>query len=138
MKKYLAVILLAMAALLLVIMPMAMAEAVDAVPAPAIDLTPVFQAVIGLLAALITYKVVPWIKARTTEAQQAMLESTARIAVFAAEQLYGALKGDEKLRYAQAYLQGKGYNVHTQEVKNTIEAMVQELTLGQQNKPPDA
>ena len=33
MKKYLAVILLAMAALLLVIMPMAMAEAVDAVPA---------------------------------------------------------------------------------------------------------
>ena len=30
-----------------------------------IDLTPIFQAIIALLAALVTYKLVPWIKART-------------------------------------------------------------------------
>jgi hypothetical protein len=38
-------------------------------------------------------------EANTNVKQQTMLESAARIGVFAAEQLYGALKGDEKLTY---------------------------------------
>ena len=29
---------------------------------PAIDLTPIFQAVLGILAALITHKLIPWIQ----------------------------------------------------------------------------
>jgi hypothetical protein len=38
----------------------------------------------------------------------------------------------------RGYLRNKGYDVDTQEVKNTIEAMVQELTLKQAvQKPPD-
>ena len=64
-----------------------------------IDLTPIFQAIIALLAALVTYKLVPWIKARTTESQQALLSATVRTLVYAAEQLYGAGKGAEKLDY---------------------------------------
>ena len=52
-----------------------------------IDLTPIFQAIIALLAALVTYKLVPWIKARTTESQQALLSATVRTLVYAAEQL---------------------------------------------------
>ena len=40
-----------------------------------IDLTPIFQAVLALLAALITYKLIPWIKARTTNEQQARIDA---------------------------------------------------------------
>lgn len=36
---------------------------------PIIDLTPIFQAVIGFLAALITYRLIPWIQANTTPQQ---------------------------------------------------------------------
>lgn len=130
MKKYL-LILLTLA--LMMTVSLALAEAVDAKPAVGwtIDLTQIVLAVFGLLSALISYRLIPYIKANTSESQQAMLESAVRIAVFSAEQLYGALKGDEKLAYVRAYLQGKGYDVDTQEVKNTIEAMVQELTLMQ-------
>ena len=31
-----------------------------------INLTPILEALIGLLAALITYRLIPWIRARTT------------------------------------------------------------------------
>ena len=57
-----------------------------------IDLTPILQAVIGLIAALITIKVIPWIKARTTAEQQALLLATTKTLVFAAEQIYGGGK----------------------------------------------
>ncbi|HHU02441.1 MAG TPA: hypothetical protein GXZ91_04835 [Christensenellaceae bacterium] len=137
MKRLLS-ILLTMA--LIMIMPVALAEAVNTAPAkPLIDLTPLFQAIITLLAGLITYKLIPWIKANTSDRQQLMLESTARIGVYAAEQLFGALNGTQKLLFVKDYLRDKGYDVDTDEVKNTIEAMVQELTLEQAiQKPPDA
>ena len=63
-----------------------------------IDLTPIFQAIIALLAALVTYKLIPWIKSRTTERQQQNLFVAAKIAVMAAEQLYKNGEGDKKLQ----------------------------------------
>ena len=59
-----------------------------------IDLTGIVQAILALLAALVTYKLIPWIKARTTESQQAVLMATVRTLVYAAEQLFGAGKGE--------------------------------------------
>ena len=41
-----------------------------------IDLTDIIQAIIALLAALVTYKLVPWIRNRTTAEQQALLSAT--------------------------------------------------------------
>lgn len=76
-----------------------------------INLTPIFEAIIALLAALVTYKLIPWIKSKTTTSQQAALEAAARVAVYAAEQIYGAGKGDEKFRYAQEYLARKGFDI---------------------------
>ncbi len=58
-----------------------------------IDLTPIIQALIGLLAALITWKLVPWIQARTTKEQRANMRAMVRVLVYAAEQLYGACRG---------------------------------------------
>ena len=85
-----------------------------------INLTPIFEAIIALLAAIITYKVIPWIKERTTKEQFARLEAAARVAVFAAEQLYGAGKGDEKFRYAQEYLARKGFDIDAAEIEAAV------------------
>ena len=88
-----------------------------------IDLTPVLQAVIGLLAALITYRLVPWIKARTTNEQQALMQATIRTLVFAAEQIYGAGGGAEKLKYVHDELEARGFDIDLA----AIEAAVLEL-----------
>lgn len=98
-----------------------------------IDLTPILQALIALIAALITYRLVPWIKARTTELQRDNLEAVIRIAVFAAEQLFGSGHGAEKLDYATQWLEEHGYTVD----RAQIEAMVYDY-LHEGGKPPDA
>lgn len=90
-----------------------------------IDLTPIFEAIIALVAALVTYKLIPWLKARTTESQQAILMATVRTLVYAAEQLYGAGKGDEKLQYVKQKLEEKGFDVDI----DAIEAAVKEVTI---------
>lgn len=90
-----------------------------------IDLTDIIQAVIALIVALITYKVIPWIKAKTTESQQAVLMATVRTLVYAAEQLYGAGKGKEKFAYVRQKLQEKGFDVDV----DAIEAAVKEITI---------
>ena len=92
---------------------------------PAIDLTPLFQAVIAFLTALVSYKLIPWIQARTTAQQQEMLRAAVSVAVYAAEQLYGAGAGKEKLMYVKGQLAKKGYKVDIDE----IEAAVRELTV---------
>lgn len=88
-----------------------------------IDLTDILQAVIALIVAMITYKLIPWLKARTTESQQKVLLAVTRTLVFAAEQLYGAGKGPEKLAWVEEELAKRGYTVDTA----AIESMVREL-----------
>ena len=85
-----------------------------------INLTPILQAIIGLLAALITYRLIPWIKAHTTAEQRKQIEAAIRIAVFAAEQIYGAGKGSEKLDYATAWLHEHGYDISRAEIEATV------------------
>lgn len=98
-----------------------------------INLTPIIQAIIALLAALVTYKLVPWIKARTTAEQQAILLTTTRTLVFAAEQIYGPLNGKEKLLYVKGKLAQKGYSVDI----DAIEAMVREMNLEAPHELPE-
>lgn len=75
-----------------------------------IDLTPIIQAVIGLLAALITYKLLPWIKSKTTVEQQTALNIAAKTLVFAAEEIYGSGNGAEKFDYVVMKLQERGFD----------------------------
>lgn len=87
-----------------------------------IDLTPFFQALIGLLAAVITCFVIPWIHARTTEAQQRNLRAVVRVLVYAAEQMFGGGAGEQKLNFVREQLQERGYDVDLE----AIEAAVRE------------
>lgn len=91
-----------------------------------IDITQIVVAIIGLLSALITYRLIPWIKANTNEKQQAMIKAAVQTAVFAAEQIYGAGEGDKKFDYAVNWLKEHGYDVD----KTDIEAAVYELING--------
>ena len=94
-----------------------------------IDLTPIIQAIIALLAAIVTYKLIPWIKAKTTNEQQAMLSATVRTLVFAAEQIYGAGKGAEKLDYVIAELQKKGFTADRAVVEAAVRENFETLSL---------
>lgn len=85
-----------------------------------IDLTPIINAIIMLLAAIITYKVLPWIKAKTTNEQQAMLRATIKTLVFAAEQTWGAGHGPEKLDFVIEQLRFKGFTVDRVEIEAAV------------------
>ena len=124
MKKVL-MILVSLMLVMLISMSMADGAIASIDYSPAIDLTPLFQAVIAFLAALVSYKLIPWIQARTTAQQQEMLRAAVSVAVYAAEQLYGAGAGKEKLMYVKGQLAKKGYKVDVDE----IEATVRELTI---------
>lgn len=92
-----------------------------------IDLTPIFQAVIALLAAIITSKVIPWIRAKTTNEQQAVLWATVRTLVFAAEQIYGAGKGHVKLQYVMDELEQRGFTANLSDIEAAIKESYAEL-----------
>ena len=87
-----------------------------------IDLTPILEAILALLAALVTYKLIPWIKSKTTAEQQSLLAATVKTLVYAAEQLYGAGKGAEKLDYVIKELEARGFTAD----RAAIEAAVAE------------
>ena len=86
-----------------------------------IDFTALIEALIGVLATLITYKLIPWIIANTNAKQQLILKTVADTAVYAAEQLYkGNGRGQEKLDYALKYMEDRGYKAD----RTRIEAAV--------------
>lgn len=94
-----------------------------------IDLTPVFQAFIAVLAALITYKLIPWIKSKTTENQQENLAILCKTLVYGAEQIFGSKQGKEKLQYVLDALEEAGYDVDSEKIRAAIEAAVREMNL---------
>lgn len=88
------------------------------------DVTPIINAVIALLAAIVTAFLVPWIKGKTTEQERETLLKWVEISVAAAEQLFESTEGPDKLRYVMDFLENKGYSVDTEETRNAIEAAV--------------
>lgn len=88
-----------------------------------INLTSIIEALLGFIAALIAYRVIPWIKAKTNNEQQAYITGLIKAAVFAAEQIYSANgMGAKKMEFVRQYLAGKGFDVDT----TAIEAVVSE------------
>lgn len=87
-----------------------------------IDLTTIINAVIALLAAIITAFVIPWIKAKATTQQLTMIEGITRTLVFAAEQLYGNGHGEEKLNYVVRKLEEKGYTADLDMIEAQVKA----------------
>lgn len=120
MKRYFFVFLITLTMLTSAI---AFAEAVDAVPKFTVDLTQIIVALLGLLASLITAKLIPWIQANTNEKQQRVIEAAVKTAVYAADQMFTSMQGKEKLMYVKAELAKKGYKVDLSEIEAAVQAL---------------
>ena len=91
------------------------------------NLTPVINALIAVVATLITAFVIPWIKRNTTQKDREEMLKWVEIAVMAAQQLYYHLDGDKRKEYVRNFLNAKGYDVASAEVDTAIEAAVLKL-----------
>lgn len=96
-----------------------------------IDLTPILQALISLMAALITIKVIPYLKSKTSANTMAMLNTAAKIAVGAAEQIYKHGDNEKKIKYALKsvieYMENEGFHIDYNVAKAAIEKEVNAL-----------
>ena len=95
------------------------------------DITPIITAVIGLLGAVVTAVIIPWIKSKTDVNQQTIIKTVARCAVFAAQQLFSTAEADKKKEYALSYIQealcSRGIELSLNECSVAIEAELKEI-----------
>ena len=90
-----------------------------------IDLTPVMEAVIALIVAVITAFVIPWLKGKISADKLEQIKLWVTVAVEAAEQLYkGSGRGEEKKAYVVQFLQEKGFTPDPDSLDKLIEAAV--------------
>lgn len=90
-----------------------------------IDLTPIMEAIIALVAAVITAFVIPWLKGKIDADKLEKIELWVTVAVEAAEQLYnGTGRGEEKKAYVVKFLQEKGFTLDPDSLDKLIEAAV--------------
>ena len=97
-----------------------------------IDFTPLIEALILLLTSVITVVIVPALRERYSNEQLEKAKSWVQIAVYAAEKMYGAGKGDEKLAYAEQILAEHKIKLDTATIKAKVDAEL--LKMQQANK----
>ena len=98
------------------------------------DLTPIVNAVIALIAAIITTFLIPWIKSKIDAAKLAQIVEWVGIAVRAAEQIYNESgMGEKKKQYVLDFLADKGFTLDPNSINAMIESAVKELNI-EQNK----
>lgn len=97
-----------------------------------VDLTPIFEAVIALVAALITAFLIPFLKEKYGAAKYEKMLEWVTIAVEAAEMIYkGTGRGAEKKQYVLNFLNSKGFTVDGESLDAMIEAAVLNLQDGE-------
>lgn len=92
-----------------------------------IDLTPIIQAIIALAASAITVFLIPWLKTRFGNEKLETVKNLVHIAVYGAEKLYGAKKGDEKLEYVEAFLAQHKIKLDTSELIAMVNAEIKKM-----------
>ena len=98
------------------------------------DLTPIVNAVIALIASIITTFLIPWIKSKIDAAKLAQIIEWVGIAVRAAEQIYNESgMGEKKKQYVLDFLADKGFTLDPNSINAMIEAAVKNLNI-EQNK----
>ena len=98
-----------------------------------VDITYIILGLILIIGGLITGFGVPFIRSKLNAEQIAALKTAARIAVYAAEQIFGAKMGKDKLAYAinlvKNLLAKKNLTFNDEEVRAAIEAQVKEMNI---------
>lgn len=122
MKGYLMILMMVTLIFMLVTMPVTVLAEGDGALLT-IDLTPILQALLGLLASVITVKVIPWIKSKTTAQQQATLAMAIDFLVYGAEQIHGSGAGQQKIQYVKDELGKRGYTVDIAQIEAAVKRM---------------
>ena len=94
-----------------------------------IDLTNLIEALLGVLALLAMRYLIPWLKAKLGNENEAKLVTIFEIAVMAAEKIYGAKRGDEKLAYVERYLEKRGIRLDTMRIKAYVNAAIKKMEM---------
>lgn len=92
-----------------------------------IDFTPLVEALITLAAMAITVFLIPWLRERYGTEKLAKVQGWVQVAVLAAEKLYGAGKGDEKLAYVENFLAGHNIKLDMDALEALVNAEIKKL-----------
>jgi lipopolysaccharide export LptBFGC system permease protein LptF len=100
------------------------------------DITPIINAVIALIAIIITVVVIPYIRSKTTATQQAVIAAIVQTSVYGFEQLIqgdgmGAKRFINVIDDVQDKLEAKGIKFDYNAIKIQIEAAVLEMKTSQ-------
>lgn len=105
------------------------------------NITQILVGLILILGFVISAFVIPFIKAHVTGEQMAILYGVAKTVVFAAEQIFGAKMGQDKLAYAlglaKRLLESKGLTFEEDVIRAAIEAQVKELNDNKEVEPTE-
>jgi LL-H family phage holin len=97
------------------------------------NITQIILGLIFILGSVISLFVIPYIKTHMTAEQITILTGIAQTVVYAAEKIFGAKMGADKLAYAlkvaKDLLAKKGLSFDEDVVRAAIEAQVQQLTI---------
>lgn len=93
------------------------------------DLTSIVEAIGALLIAVVTCILIPWIRSKTTNEKQKQIQGYYDIFVLAAEQLYKAGRGKEKLNYVMQKLFEKGIKIDQDMIEATVYRLLNSFKL---------
>lgn len=92
------------------------------------NITPVIEAAIALIVAVVTAVVIPYIRSKTTLEQQTVILSLVKIAVAAAEQIFKESgSGNKKKEYVCAWLESHNVTIDADKLDAMIESAVYQL-----------
>lgn len=95
-----------------------------------INITPIVEAIIALIAVIITTRVIPYIKSKTSVHQQTEINGWVKIAVEAAEQIFkGQGRGKEKKDYVLSWLNNHSIALD----EDTIDAIIESAVFKMKN-----
>ena len=99
-----------------------------------IDWTQIILAIIGLIGAVLTTVIVPYIRAKTTKQQRENIYTVIQSAVWAADQMFKASDptGGARNKWVMQQLKNIGLDVSEEDVVRMVEEAVQELNIAQQ------
>lgn len=95
-----------------------------------IDFTPLVEALITLAVTAITVFLIPWLRERYGTEKLAKAQGWVQVAVLAAEKLYGAGKGDEKLAYVEKFLEEHNIILDMDALEVLVNAEIKKLETG--------
>lgn len=92
-----------------------------------IDLTPLVEALVKLAAIAVTTFLIPWLVERYGNEKLEKARKWVEIAVYAAEKVYGAGNGDQKLAYAEQVLAEHKIKLDLQTIKTMVDAEIKKM-----------